>query len=283
MADVQKSATPNNDEQVQQAQRNFLDKGGVVFFCVRLCVICVLHCLDQLLIFRKCAFFVHAMLNSAQLYLYMHYYMKHARLKYTLNWKYCSVIGAAAPFCLCMQIHNALARPVGALTQIVCFPSLFRFFNSVIIQFNHRLLSCAQFNKCFNKLKHDLEAWREIVLVADTVFKWDKPAFAGIVAAIVTIGYILVWWMDLSVLTLVSLIGIAIVVLDYGYPIVSRMIFRPENWTGAQEKRYEQTCRELCTVRLAVCSVCHALFVDKEEKSTKVKRTCFFLLNLQLF
>lgn len=129
-----------------------------------------------------------------------------------------------------------------------------------------------QFNKCFNKLKHDLEAWREAVLLADTVFKWDKPAFAGIVATVVTIAYILVWWLDLSVLTLGSLIGIFVVVLDYGYPIVSRMIFRPENWTGAQEKRYEQTCRELCAVRLAACSLCQTLCVGKEEKSTKVAR-----------
>lgn len=179
---------------------------------------------------------------------------------------------------LCLYIHANTQRACATCWRLnsKCLLSVsFLFFNSAIIQFNLRLLSGTQFNKCFNKLKHDLEAWREIVLLADTVFKWDKPAFAGIVAAIVTIGYILVWWMDLSVLTLVSLIGIAIVVLDYGYPIVSRMIFRPENWTGAQEKRYEQTCRELCTVRLAVCSVCHALFVGKEEKSTKVRGTCF--------
>lgn len=127
-----------------------------------------------------------------------------------------------------------------------------------------------QFNKNLNKLKHELELWREAVLVADTVLKWDKPAYAGIVAAAVTIAYIFIWYVDLSVLTLLSLLGIAVVVLDYAYPIVARMVFRPDHWTGLQEKRYESVCGEICAVRMRVCAVCQALFVGKEEKSTKV-------------
>lgn len=127
-----------------------------------------------------------------------------------------------------------------------------------------------QFNKNLNKLKHDLELWREAVLLADTVLKWDKPAYAGIVGAAVTIAYIIVWYLDLSVLTLLSLLGIGVVVLDYAYPIVARMVFRPDQWTGAQEKRYERVCGEVCAVRMRLCAVCQAVFVGKEDKSTKV-------------
>lgn len=136
--------------------------------------------------------------------------------------------------------------------------------------YSHSLWHRAQFTKNFNKLKHDLELWREAILLATSVLKWDKPVYASLVGVAVTLGYIIIWYLDLSVLTLVSLLGIAAVVLDYAYPIVAGMVFRADAWSGAHEKRYEQVCRELCTVRMAMCGVCRAVFVGKEEKSVKV-------------
>lgn len=54
-----------------------------------------------------------------------------------------------------------------------------------------------------------------------------------------TFVFIFLWYLDFSTLTLIALITIFVTVLDYGYPMVSKFIFKPENWSGSQEKIYE--------------------------------------------
>lgn len=121
-----------------------------------------------------------------------------------------------------------------------------------------------------HKMKHDLEDWREAILHINSLLKWEKNFFAGIIGGAVSVAFLLIWWMDLSVLTMVSLAGLTVVVLDYVYPIVSKFVFSADQWTGVQEKRYEEVCQELCNVRRCVDALVHCIFVGKERKSTKV-------------
>lgn len=76
--------------------------------------------------------------------------------------------------------------------------------------------------------------------------------------------------MNLSLLTLVGVIGVVAVIFDYGYPIVSKVIFKPENWTGAQEKSYEEVVNEILAIKLKVCGFIKYACVPKEEKTIVV-------------
>lgn len=63
---------------------------------------------------------------------------------------------------------------------------------------------------------------------------------------------------------------ISITVLDYGYPLVSKFIFKAENWSGSQEKLYEQVIQEIVDVRLCVCGAVCSFFSSRSERSTFV-------------
>lgn len=124
--------------------------------------------------------------------------------------------------------------------------------------------------KQFNKLKHDLEEYRELILLLSSVLKWEKKFYPGVIFGAITFLFIILWYLNLSLLTLVSIIGLIGILIDYGYPIVSKIVFKPENWTGAQEKAYEEVCNEILAVKLKVCGVTKYACVPKEEKTIVV-------------
>lgn len=119
-------------------------------------------------------------------------------------------------------------------------------------------------------MKHDLEDWREAILLLNCILKWEKKFYAGIIFGATSFLFLMIWYMDMSILTQLSLFALIGVVLDYAYPIASKFIFKPENWTGAKEKLFEEVCHEICSIWLCICSIYQFSFVAKEEKSTKV-------------
>lgn len=122
--------------------------------------------------------------------------------------------------------------------------------------------------KQFNKLKMQLETWREVILHGSSVLKWEKPIYPGIVAGIVTFYFLFLWYIDLSVLTLLSLSLLLVCVFDYASPMVFKLVFKPENWTGVQEKRFDEICREIFNAKVMINNFWISLKNAKEQKST---------------
>ncbi|KAG5682979.1 hypothetical protein PVAND_012293 [Polypedilum vanderplanki] len=130
--------------------------------------------------------------------------------------------------------------------------------------------------KIFNQVKHDLEQWREVLLILNGLLKWEQSFFPGIIAGVVTFVFIFVWWLDYTTLTLISLIALLVTVLDYGYPLVSKFIFKPENWSGTQEKLYENVIQEIVDIRCRVTGAISSFFSSRSERSS------FYLLTVTL-
>lgn len=122
----------------------------------------------------------------------------------------------------------------------------------------------------FHKVKHDLEVYKEALLIVSKVLKWEQSFFPGVIAGVVTFVFLLLWFLDFSSLTLVALSLMVVTVLDFGYPLVSKFIFKPENWSGAQEKLYEQVIEEIVDVRICVESKVSSFFASRSERSTFV-------------
>lgn len=121
-----------------------------------------------------------------------------------------------------------------------------------------------------NKIKHDLEQWREIILHIDSVLKWEKKFYPAIIFGVNSILFLMIWYLDFSILTMAALTGFFVAQMDYVYPFVSKILFKPNNWTGVQEKKYEEICSELCLMQCKLCSIYSHMFSAKEEKSTMV-------------
>lgn len=133
--------------------------------------------------------------------------------------------------------------------------------------------------KVFNKVKHDLEVYRELLLILNSILKWEQSFFPGIIGGVLTFVFLVLWYLDFSTLTLVALITILVTVLDYGYPMVSKFIFKAENWSGTQEKLYEQVIQDIVDVRMSVCGSICSFFSSRSERSTCVSFVVIWSIN----
>lgn len=124
--------------------------------------------------------------------------------------------------------------------------------------------------KEYNRLKHNLEKWREIILVLHSVIKWQQKYYAGVIAGVITSLFLLIWYLDLTIITCIALMGLFATLFDYCYPKLAKMLFKPENWRGAEEKKFEEIAEELFQIKNRLCSVCTYICDTKAEKSTLV-------------
>lgn len=99
------------------------------------------------------------------------------------------------------------------------------------------------------QLKRHLENWREILLPINSVLVWDKPFYPGLISGTVTLLFLCLWYFEPSILTTLSILGIVVCVADYAVPLVCANIFDPAKWTGTQERKFEEICKQLVQTR----------------------------------
>lgn len=94
------------------------------------------------------------------------------------------------------------------------------------------------------RLKRGLEGWREAVLLGHGVLLWERGWHAGALLAGSTLAFICLWLCEPSLLTAMSVLGLACCVADYCGPAASGALLRGP-WTAAQERRLDELCRSL--------------------------------------
>lgn len=99
---------------------------------------------------------------------------------------------------------------------------------------------------------------------------WEKQYYAGVVFGVISCLYLVLWYLDLSLITLLSLLGVISILLNYAFPMVSRLIFGGVNWDGDQEAKFEDVCGQVCAVKGSLVVWYEYLF--NERKSTVVSR-----------
>ncbi|XP_017493752.1 PREDICTED: ARL-6-interacting protein 1 homolog [Rhagoletis zephyria] len=122
--------------------------------------------------------------------------------------------------------------------------------------------------RAYNKLKHDMEPWRNLIVQLDSVLSWEKNFYPAIIAAAISTFYLLLWALDMSTVTTLALAGLFALAIDFLYPSVSRFLFSPDNWNGSQEEQFERVCTQLCNLKSTLSGWYEYLFSAKERKST---------------
>ncbi|EDW25141.1 GL24526 [Drosophila persimilis] len=120
--------------------------------------------------------------------------------------------------------------------------------------------------RALNKLKHDLEPFRTAIVSAYGVLTWEKNYYPGVVFGSISVIFLVLWYMDLSVITMLSLLALLTTVLDYVFPTISRLLFSGDNWDGDHEAKFEDVCGQMYSIKANLVVWYEYLF--KERKST---------------
>lgn len=98
-------------------------------------------------------------------------------------------------------------------------------------------------------LKKDVEKWREILVITDSVLGWEKEWYPAVTSGLLTSVFLLLWYEEPSCLTLLAIMGLVATLLDYAVPRLQDKIFPESAWTGDKEKRLDQFCQNMMFVK----------------------------------
>ncbi|XP_030067741.1 ADP-ribosylation factor-like protein 6-interacting protein 1 [Microcaecilia unicolor] len=115
-------------------------------------------------------------------------------------------------------------------------------------------------------LEEQLQGWGEVILVADRVLRWEKTWFPAAVIGTVSFVFLMVYYLDPSVLSGVSCFIMFLCLADYLVPTLAPRIFGSNKWTTEQQQRFHEICSNLVKSRRRVVGWWKRLFALKEEK-----------------
>lgn len=121
-----------------------------------------------------------------------------------------------------------------------------------------------------------MEPYRNAIVGAYGVFTWEKQYYAGVIVGTITIIYLLLWYMDLSFITLFSLLALLAFFMDFVLPTISRLLSSGSKWDGEQEAKFEDVCVQLYGIKSNLVDWYDYMF--KERKPTLV---CLYVLPTQ--
>ncbi|XP_047482580.1 ADP-ribosylation factor-like protein 6-interacting protein 1 [Penaeus chinensis] len=115
-------------------------------------------------------------------------------------------------------------------------------------------------------LRRELEGWREVLYVGHSVLVWEKQYYPFISISAVTALFLMIWYLEPSMLTLLSVLGITVTLCDYLVPQIVPWIVGAHYWTGTHERRYEQIITSVASLCGLASYVSNTLASMKESK-----------------
>ncbi|KAG8432970.1 hypothetical protein GDO86_017295 [Hymenochirus boettgeri] len=115
-------------------------------------------------------------------------------------------------------------------------------------------------------LEEHFQGWGEVILAADRILRWEKTWFPPAIMGVVSLLFLIIYYLDPSVLSGVSSFVICLCLADYLVPMLAPKIFGSKIWTTEQQQRFHEICSNLVKTRRRVIGWWKRLFVLKEEK-----------------
>ncbi|XP_037113386.1 ADP-ribosylation factor-like protein 6-interacting protein 1 [Syngnathus acus] len=116
------------------------------------------------------------------------------------------------------------------------------------------------------QLEEQLQAWGEVILAGDRVLHWEKPWFPGALVGATTALFLLIYYLDPSVLTGVSSAVMMLCLADYLVPKLAPKVFGSNKWTTEQQQRFHEICGNMVKTQRRVLGWSRRLCTLKEEK-----------------
>ncbi|XP_011678974.1 ADP-ribosylation factor-like protein 6-interacting protein 1 isoform X3 [Strongylocentrotus purpuratus] len=117
-----------------------------------------------------------------------------------------------------------------------------------------------------NPMLDSLADWKHIIVRADAWLQWDEDSYPYIMCAAITVFYILIWLIQPSILTTVSLIIMTVCLLDFMVPSVFKEYFKKQAWSEFKQRRYEKCCSKLLNTQKMFMSTGRWILNLREKK-----------------
>uniref|UniRef100_A0A2K6D9G1 ADP ribosylation factor like GTPase 6 interacting protein 1 n=1 Tax=Macaca nemestrina TaxID=9545 RepID=A0A2K6D9G1_MACNE len=124
-------------------------------------------------------------------------------------------------------------------------------------------------------LEEQLQGWGEVMLMADKVLRWERAWFPPAIICVVSLVFLIIYYLDPSVVSGVSCFVMFLYLADYLVPIVAPRIFGSNKWTTEQQQKFHDICSNLVKTRCRTVGWWKCFFTLKEEKSKIISWFCY--------
>ncbi|KAM6966709.1 ADP-ribosylation factor-like protein 6-interacting protein 1 [Labrus bergylta] len=116
------------------------------------------------------------------------------------------------------------------------------------------------------QLEEQLQGWGEVILAGDRVLRWEQPWFPGALMVATSLLFMMIYYLDPSVLTGVSCTIMLLCLADYLVPTLAPRVFGANKWTTEQQQRFHEICGNLVKTQRRCVGWWKRLCALKEEK-----------------
>lgn len=116
------------------------------------------------------------------------------------------------------------------------------------------------------QLKRKMECWREVILPLNSILLWERSWYPGLIVGLTTTIFFVVWMMEPSLLTLISMCLLVLALVDYLVPTLASVFCTPNNWTGQKEKKLNEICQNLSSAILQLQTVWRSIVQMRNDR-----------------
>ena len=95
------------------------------------------------------------------------------------------------------------------------------------------------------RMRELLEDWKEILVHVKRVVDWEEQFHPAVVFGVVSLLYLLIWYVEPTFLSFVSLVCLVITLADYLLPLALPRLLDVDNWTDDSRTRYGEICASI--------------------------------------
>uniref|UniRef100_A0A2K5J834 ADP ribosylation factor like GTPase 6 interacting protein 1 n=1 Tax=Colobus angolensis palliatus TaxID=336983 RepID=A0A2K5J834_COLAP len=100
-----------------------------------------------------------------------------------------------------------------------------------------------------SSLEEQLQGWGEVMLIADKVLRWERAWFPPAIICVISLVFLIIYYLDPSVLSGVSCFVMFSCLADYLVPILVPRIFGSNKWTTEQQQKFHEICSNVVKTR----------------------------------
>lgn len=81
-----------------------------------------------------------------------------------------------------------------------------------------------------HEVKHQLEAWKFILVAVNNIVEWEKQYDPAIIVAVDSLLFGFIYFYNPAILTTVAMIGLFFLTLEYAVPLLTSYFFKNTEW-----------------------------------------------------
>lgn len=92
------------------------------------------------------------------------------------------------------------------------------------------------------RMRELLDDWKEILVQVKRVVDWEEPFHPAVLFGVVSLLFIVIWYIEPTFLSFLSLFFLILTLADYLLPYVVPRLFPVEAWNEGLQNRYHSIC-----------------------------------------